>query len=384
MSSSFLYGTGDAITNLTTPYGTTSFQMGESGVYRYLQATDPYGESERLEFLQGAPNVYGTEPVVPAGMNLVNGYCNFRNTFFWDKKAMREAPGDYTRARITHWLHKLSDSNVASGIKESEKAPLENRVWYNYPGQAAGGGFTEGTSGLPSAIGRVLDDGTTQLAKVEYNDYGKVTKTIDPVGRTTTCTYDTNLVDLLQVGQLVGTNTQVLGKFTYNSVHLPLTAVDAVGKTNFFGYNSYGKLTAITNTLNQTVTLSFDTNGYLTNILGSIPGSTTSFTYDGYGRVRTVTDSEGYTITSDYDNLNRVTKVTYPDTTYTQVVYKNLDPVLAKDRRGHWTTTRFWPRTGGATGPHGCTTPSDASGRLKTRWGRSPASIGVRAVRFQA
>jgi YD repeat-containing protein len=78
-----------------------------------------------------------------------------------------------------------------------------------------------------------------------------------------------------------------------------------------------------------------------TNLTGALAGATTGFTYDGTNRVRTVTDAEGYSVTFDYDALDRPLKVTYPDGTFEQIVYKNLDPVLQKDRRGHWTATYY-------------------------------------------
>ena len=74
-------------------------------------------------------------------MPVFNSYINGRNSFYWDKYAMKTAPGDYTKARITHWLHGVSTA-VSVGVKESEKQPLENRVWYAYPGQTWGGGST--------------------------------------------------------------------------------------------------------------------------------------------------------------------------------------------------------------------------------------------------
>jgi hypothetical protein len=70
-------------------------------------------------------------------------------------------------------------------VKESEKEPLENHVWYNYPGQPSGnycdgsganifgvssaGTVSNGASNQPIAIGRVLDNGTTQLQTYQYN-----------------------------------------------------------------------------------------------------------------------------------------------------------------------------------------------------------------------
>jgi len=188
----------------------------------------------------------------------------------------------------------------------------------------------------------VLDDGSTQLQQFQYNTIGKPTQAIDPIGRTTLITYNaTNYVDLLTVSQVANGATNALRQLTYNSQHLPLTAVDAAGQTTFFGYNTNGQLVAATNALNQVVTLAYNTNGYFTNITGALPGTTTGFTYDDYGRVNTITDSEGYTITYSYDLLDRPTQVSYPDGTYQQIVYTNLDPVESRDRLGHWSTAIY-------------------------------------------
>ena len=36
-----------------------------------------------------------------------------------------------------------------------------------------------------------------------------------------------------------------------------------------------------------------------------------------------------------------MTKISHPDGTYEQIVYQYLDPVLRRDRRGHWTSTSY-------------------------------------------
>ena len=43
---------------------------------------------------------------------------------------MLEAAGDYTKAPIYHFLHS-ENMNATSGVLESMKEPLENRVWFN-------------------------------------------------------------------------------------------------------------------------------------------------------------------------------------------------------------------------------------------------------------
>ena len=341
ITSEFTYS-GDFINSLKTPYGTSAFAKGESGTTRWLEATDPLGQKERVEYRDDAPGIPSSESAVPTGISTANAYMDFRNSFYWDKKAMAEFPGDYTKAHIYHFQHTV-DINKTSGILESDKAPLESRVWRNYEGVPAifNGDAVEGTNGLPVRIGRLLDDGSTQLHQFQYNVNGKVTQYTDPAGRVTIKLYAANGIDLAEVRQLVAGGQQTIARFTYNSQHLPLTAVDAEGQTNRFVYNAQGQLTAVTNPLSQVVTMSYGSNNYLTNITGPIAGAVTSFTYDGYGRVRTVTDSEGYTITMDYDALDRPTKITYPDGTFEQIVYRLLDPVLRKDRRGHWSSTNY-------------------------------------------
>jgi RHS repeat-associated protein len=351
INSGFTYSTNAYIISLTTPYGTTTFTNGgdsQDPRNAWITATDPLGQTERVAFVNDGArmpgfNILTYEPtnVTPTSVNITNRYLIYRNTFFWDKQAMQLYPGDYAKARITHWFHMNNgDFNTCSGTVESSKEPLEARVWFTYPGQT-GPRYIEGTNGSPSAVARVLDDGSNQTYFYEYNPFGKVTKATDPAGRATLFTYSTNLVDLLQVAQQLSPTNQVLAQFCYSTNHLPLTAADAAGQTNYLGYNPYGQLTSVTNALSQVTTLAYDTNGYLTNITGALPGATTGFTYDGYGRVRTVTDSAGYALTTDYDLADRPTKITYPDNTLTQVIYSNLDPVLTKDRRGHWSTTMY-------------------------------------------
>ncbi len=346
--SSFHYDSGDFIDQMTTPYGTTSF-VEEDGNNDFMVETHyPMGEKERVQYIQSAPNIKMTESVHP--LNGWNDLLIYRNTFFWSKKAMQEAPGDYTKAKIYHWLHGSSASaynanNPIAPILESIKNPLENRVWYSYQGQGSGKNSVFNTPGMlgskPSIIGRVLEDGSSQYITNTYNALGKVTKSIDPLGRTLTYSYDTTLINLLEVRQTTKDANELLGKYTYNSQNLPLSSTDASGMTTTFSYNSQGQITIVTNAKKETTTFTYDSSGYLQNITGPVSGATFSFSYDVFGRVRSVTDQKGYTITTDYDALDRPTVITYPDSTYRQVVYDRLDAVMSRDRMGRWDSTAY-------------------------------------------
>ncbi len=349
LKSQFAYGPtpecpaapADFLSSLTTPYGTHTFLMGQtSNIHRWLEAKDPFGARERWEFREFAPGIASTEPYSVPGF--WNFYLDKRNSFFWDKRAMAEAPGDYTKARIHHWL--LSQTGgIATVILESEKAPLESRVWYNYPGQVGSSTHVVGTDSLPRSVGRRLDDGTFQISQYEYNSLGKVTKATDPAGRQVTYVYDTNKIDLLEVRNTTGGVNERVAQYTYNSQHKPLTATDSAGQVTTFAYNPFGQALTVTNPKGETTSMVYDSAGYLASITGPVLGSTTAFTYDGYGRPRTVTGPDGQTVTTDYDTFNRPTKVTHPDGSTTESVYDRLDLWKSKDQKGRWTTLSHNP-----------------------------------------
>lgn len=340
ITSEFVYGTNDFITSLTTPYGVTSFETGESGTTRWINWWDPQGDQQRVEFRHEASGIASTDgsSTVPSGQDLTNNYMQFRNTFYWDKKAWRMAPGDYTKAKIYHFLHMYGDVNTTSEILESIKNPYENRLWFKYDGQASS--IYVGTSGQPSKVMRNLDGGTSepQIIQYTYNSLGNVTTMTDPLGRETTYVYDTNNIDLLEVRQTTGTINELLAAYTYDSNHRPLTVTDAAGQTTTYTYNASGQVLTATNALTEVTTYSYDTDGYLQSIDGPVSGAgdSTSFTYDSFGRIQTVTDSEGYVLTYDYDDFDRITKITHPDSTFEQVIYNRLDAEWTRDREGRW------------------------------------------------
>jgi RHS repeat-associated protein len=345
LTSSFTYE-GSFINKLTTPYGVSSFAYGENGRTRYLEETDPEGNKTRVEFnetLDAGIPVAEPGPSVPVNIYSRNYIMNGRNTFYWDKKAMKDAPGDYSKARIYHWLH---SANLVSavGVLESYKEPLESRVWLNYPGQTNDFSATApGDFALPNLVARVVDGGYTQRYQLYRDSLGNVTNSIDPVGRNFTYVYATNGIDLLEVRQTRGTNNQLLVSYTYNAQHLPLTITDTSAKTTSIGYNSYGQVLSITNTLNEITSFTYDAAGRLLSVDGALAGTsdTVSFTYDAFDRIKTVTGVDGYSVTNSYDAFDRITTNAFPDGTVETVTYNRLDPATIKDREGRITQYEF-------------------------------------------
>lgn len=349
LTSEFQYigGSTGTILRVTTPYGATAFSMGQgpasNATMRVAEIAYPDGSRERVEYNQSANvGIANQEPssAVPQGMSTFNQYLYARNTYHWTRNASATAYGNYSKARIYHWLHEENISTT-SGILESTKQPLERRVWMDYAGQS--GPHAVGTTDKPRHMGRVLDDGSTQLYTQEYNGFGHLTRSVDPIGRTVSYIYDTNGIDLVEVRQTRAGNNELVLQAAYNDQHRPLTAVDAAGQTNRYTYNARGQLLTETNPKDETTTYTYDSNGYATAIDGPLPGpnDTIMATYDPFGRIQTLTGPSGYTLAFDYDAMDRLTRVTHPDSTFSEYTYERLNLATFRDRAGRQTLREY-------------------------------------------
>ncbi len=226
LTSAFTYASSDVIAAVTTPYGTTTVTAGEAeiGLKRWVQTTDPIGGKERVEY--GSASVFVAEPA-PAMLTVANN--NHHNSSYWGKRAMEVAPADPASATDYWWTTAQDGSWVSTAAPAGIKRPLENRVWYAYPGSgvvhsaSGAGALTEGTMRRVASVGRVLDDGSSQVWSYAYNARGQMTQAIDPLGRETDYVYDATGLDVLQIKQKRGGTFDVLETRTYNSQHLPLT-----------------------------------------------------------------------------------------------------------------------------------------------------------------
>ncbi|MGA3265516.1 MAG: RHS repeat-associated core domain-containing protein [Verrucomicrobiota bacterium] len=354
LTSQFTYDSGDDILAMTTPYGTTSYVSGVStdptGRGTWLETTYPDGEKDRVEFSEATD--VGTDAqdpasTVPQGMYTRNWVMYGRDTYFWDRHAYPAYlanTNSFATAYNYHWLHDTSETE-AYPVLESVKPALENRTWYNYPGQGPDNADAAivGSSDHPSVIGRVLDDGSTQLRQFSYNALGNITNSIDPVGRSMTYVYSTNLVDLIQVRQTTGASNDLLGNIQYNTAHRPVAIYDASGQLTTNTYNVRGQILSITDAEGETTTFAYDSNGYLVSITGPLQSANDviSFNYDNVGRIRTITNVDGYTLTYSYDNMDRITNITHPDGTFEAFTYSNLDLLVSQDRLGRQTISTF-------------------------------------------
>lgn len=383
IESEFSYGTSDFIDTLTTPYGNTQFvggeefdfpELGIGDTRRWIEITDPMGLKQRIEFRHWAPGISSEDHLLPTPrqdwpnddldgviatrLRDGSGIRQYRNTFYWDTKTMRalnnDPTSDYTKAHVYQWLHS-ADFQRTESILETEKPPLQNRIYYNYQGQQDA--TLADSPALVSKVASSINDlgsntGTSQISQFAYNDLGHLTRSIDPVGRETKRIYDTNDIDLLEIRQKTGASTwETLATFGDYANHLPGEITDASGNVSYLDWNSRGQLLTLTDPNNDATHYTYDHRlnfdpqndtpsgyGYLYKIEGPVSGATTTYTYDGDGRPETVTDSEGHTITLDYDDLDRLTQRIYPDATFEDWEYLHLDVHQFTDRLARTTT----------------------------------------------
>jgi RHS repeat-associated protein len=343
ITTSFAYSTGDPtfLASMTTPYGTTTFNNTldpNDPVYndtRSLAVTDPMGFTDYNYYYQN-PNIVPTtdaSAIVPTGMNTQgNTLLKWRNSFHWGKHAFAlgctvNGSGvvishDYSKTDILHWTHDIYATSQTGAALESYKRPLENRVWFNYPGATSGVGYIGGTLYTPSAIGRVLDNGSSQVGKATFTsgftNVNQKTGRTDPLGRSTQYNYATNNIDLLTVQQLTtspSTYTTIATYGSYTAGHQPQTYTDAAGKTWNYTYTTAGQISTVTDPNSNVTTYNYDMAGRLSTIVDANSVTVLTLTYDSADRILTRTDSQGYTLTYAYDNLDRITSITYPDST---------------------------------------------------------------------
>lgn len=134
----------------------------------------------------------------------------------------------------------------------------------------------------------------------EYDALGNQTKITDPLGNSTSTSYDplSRPVQLQQPAPVTGGNRPVIN----------------------YSYDGLGQLQTVTDPRSLVTTYTTDGLGNQTNLASPDTGST-SRTYDAGGNVLTSIDARGKTNTYSYDALNRVTKISYASGTATQFEY---------------------------------------------------------------
>jgi len=416
------YGADGKVAALTTPYGTSTFTRGTTPAGQWLEMRDARNALERLEtrFEQPQPQLVpsgngqniqflapqtirnpstlshwaAVDPAsralspaqawmdagLTAGPALVqlgpwNGSwsrqlhsadsfgARGQTTYFWDKKATGDNQMADANARQFGWAF---GPQGVPGFPAWTKAPLEAAVSYLYQGETAPG--VAGNARLIESYRSLDGSQKLQRQRAEYDHpLGLPTKSIDPLGRTKSVSYDpadpSNLLEVRNATLENGNqHNELLASYSNYLNHQPQTITDAAGKQTSILYNARGQTETVTNAKGEVTKYVYDEVpahpqfGRLltvTRALGTALAATTTTGYDASGRVSTITDRENYTVTLAYDaiggdplqSLDRMTRVTFPDGSYSESRYDDarwpLDVAHARDRLGRETAFEY-------------------------------------------
>jgi RHS repeat-associated protein len=159
-----------------------------------------------------------------------------------------------------------------------------------------------------------VTDALNRTTNYEYDDFNRLKKIKYPeatvgAGRLEeNFTYDS-------AGNLLEKKDQAnrITSFCYDSANRLTTTTDPALKVTAYEYNARSQLTAVVDAISQRYEFTYDPLGRVTqNIKGT---ATMSFVYDAAGNRSQRTDYNGAITNYSYDALNRLTTISYPDTT---------------------------------------------------------------------
>jgi RHS repeat-associated protein len=347
--SSFAYDANGWMTNLTTPYGTTTFvaQQGTNwgnptnGFYRWLHITDAGAGNHLWLFRSDLRDTLST-----------NDLYRSANSFYWGPRQYNLLPNttnlqalsanDYTCARRKNWDR---TTDVGAGCDpiglmfEWEFSPdgvnAGQRTDYKYAGQSQ-----------PVEVSRDLHNGYSWFDNTIRNPLGGVTDETKPFSRDwdeagfsypqRLFGYSADYIDFTGVVDFDG-HTATIG---YTN-HLPVAITNANREVTSFTYNDYGQRVSVSYPGGVLTT----TNYYFTNgpwvgrlqstvdYTNGMPVRQDGFTYTD-DQVFTHTDVRGWTTTNYWDGLGRLTGQS-DGLGATTNLYDKLDLVFTRDRMGY-------------------------------------------------
>jgi RHS repeat-associated protein len=196
--------------------------------------------------------------------------------------------------------------------------------------------------GRKSSETSALNQPEQQTYSYSYYSDNSIRSVTDPLGHTTTYTYDAKL-NPVEVDQLAETSQPVISTFTYDPTFSQLTsATDPLGHTTRYTVDSHGNTTTMKDPLGHGPNLTYNSDGTLSTIVDD-QGNTTHLVYD-HGLVTSIVDPLGNETNKVYDAEGRAISVTDPLGNQTRYSYDNLDrPVKMTDSTGNNTLVAYDP-----------------------------------------
>tara|TARA_R110001592_G_scaffold408_2_gene2283 strand:+ start:1126 stop:5742 length:4617 start_codon:yes stop_codon:yes gene_type:complete len=164
------------------------------------------------------------------------------------------------------------------------------------------------------------DDSITNTQQFVFDSINRLSQTVSAASQTWTNTYDV-------AGNLTKQQTPATTDIenTFDQLKRVTKQLDQADSSTDYEYNKLNRLTKVTDALSRSTTYEYNVFGEITKQTSADSGITT-FTYDSVGNISTRTDARGIVTTYSYDVINRLTQISYPDTSENVIyTYDNAD-----------------------------------------------------------
>lgn len=287
------------ITQVTTPDGVTKYER-ETDTNLLLSVTDPLNRKMTYTYYPNGQTETLTD--------------NLSNVTRYEYEPIYGLPSKITDANLkdTTFTYTYDTNNRIT--KTEIRDPLLKLTTINY-----------NSYGMPTSI-TDANLNTTTLLYENLNKPAELTKIIgpSPINSTTTMAYDS-------IGRL-WTVTDAKGKITtyaYDTMNRIASVTDPLGFITRYGYSWDGKLTVISDAKNHDIRYEYDERSRvkkMTDQLGRVETYTyytgAEITLTTGDNLKSITDRKGQVTTfNEYDSMNRVKKITYHDSSFTDYTY---------------------------------------------------------------
>jgi YD repeat-containing protein len=177
-----------------------------------------------------------------------------------------------------------------------------------------------------------MPDGTTWYKYMIRDDVGRITSAIEKwedsgntYYRTNRYVYSTDGFDLLEHCRTHGADELRIGAWGYSN-HRPSYFTNALGEVTTYSFDGTSHLlTSLTTPAGLVSIYTYGADGYLNHVIESISGTplrTNGWSWSN-AQLATTTNALGLKLSYTWDSINRLTQISFPDSTTIQSWYTN-------------------------------------------------------------
>ncbi|MEU9631562.1 RHS repeat-associated core domain-containing protein [Streptomyces luteogriseus] len=313
---SFSYDSAQRITKAQDNTGrNTSYTYDEVG--RLKTVTDPAGKVSSFTY-DGATNRIATAKDA-------RGIVYMTNSYHADGRVKKQ---NLTEGQEYSFAYTKAPAGQITATEVTQPGGSVRRVEFDNSG---------------FAVNETQAYGTTLARKTVYERGTKhrIAAVVDPFGRRTELSYDTN-GHVTSALELAGTaNARSTGKTTFDGPYdQPTQAADPLGNATVFGYNTAGDLETATDPEGRKTRFIFTGEGQVKTVTDNA-SATTEYTYR-HGDLAQVKDPEGRITRQFTDAAGRISALTDEAGSQTTVLFNALNqPEEITDPLGHTTALGY-------------------------------------------